>query len=110
NMVPGGGAPWVITNKTDGIVASELTKEVAQMHLPYLPEKVYARPPVTQEQQERVNAIRQDLVKYRDEAATKFILGEWGFDKWEEYCKTLEKIGMKELEEIYQQAFDKMYK
>lgn len=110
NMVPGGAAPWVINNQTDGIVASDLTKEVAKAHLPYLPERVYAKPPVTQEQQERVNAIIQDLSKYRDESVTRFILGEWSFDKWDEYSKTLEKIGMKELEAIYQQAFDAMYK
>lgn len=110
NAVPGGTSPQLINNQTDGIVASPLTKEVAKLHLPCLPQKVYAKPPVSSENQDRVNTIVQDLNKYRDEAVTKFILGEWGFDKWEEYCKTLEQIGLRELETIYQDAFDKMYK
>jgi len=109
NLVPGGGFPCLITNVTDGVVASDKTKEVASMHMPYLPEKIYSAPSFNVEERERVNAIIQDLNKYRDEAVTKFIIGEWGFDKWEEYCDTLNKIGLPELEQIYQQAFERMY-
>ena len=50
--------------------------------------------------------IEQDLQNYRDESVTKFIIGEWDFDKWDEYCSTLEQIGIRELEDIYQKALD----
>lgn len=106
NLIPGGGFPYMSTNKTDGVVASALTKQVANQLAKYLPKKVYAKPTVSESDMERVNAIVQDLENYRDEAVTKFILGEWGFDKWEEYCKTLNQIGLPELEEIYQRALD----
>jgi putative aldouronate transport system substrate-binding protein len=106
NLVPGGGGPNVITNQTDGIVASDLTKQVATDLAPYCPKVIYSKPTLSEIDQERVNAIVQDLNKYRDESVTRFILGEWGFDRWAEYCTTLERIGLSELEGIYQKAFD----
>lgn len=108
NLVPGGGAPQLITNDTDGVVASPLTKKVSAMMVPYLPETVYLPPSFSQEETEAFVAIVQDLYKYRDEAVTKFILGEWSFSKWNEYCSTLDKIGLPKLEKLYQQAFDRL--
>lgn len=106
NMVPGKGFPCLVTDTTDGVVASQRTKDAAAILAPYLPEVYYAKPAVRVEDMDRVVAIEQDLNTYRDEAVTKFIIGEWGFDKWEEYCQTLEQIGIRELEEIYQNAMD----
>ncbi|MCL2831592.1 MAG: extracellular solute-binding protein [Treponema sp.] len=106
NLVPGGGGPHLITNKTDGIVASDLTKSIAADLAPYLPKVNYGRPPLNENDQERANAILQDLNKYRDESVTKFIVGDWSFDRWDEYCRTLDQIGLPELEAIYQKAFD----
>lgn len=109
NLVPGGGGPQLITNLTDGIVASDLTKQVSAVLVPFLPKTVYPRPSLDETTQEEVSAIRQDLEKYRDESVTKFIIGEWKFDQWDNYCDTLEKIGLSRLEEIYQAAYDSLY-
>lgn len=106
NMVPGGGFPCLRTDETDSVVASDRTKEVAALLEPYLPKQCYAKPAVSAEDNDRVVAIEQDLNTYRDEAVTKFIIGEWDFGMWEEYCSTLEQIGIRELEEIYQKAMD----
>lgn len=106
NLVPGGGFPVLITNQTDGIVASDLTKQVASVFIPYLPKTIVAKPTVSLNDMDTLNAITQDLETYRDTAVTKFILGEWSFDKWDEYCSTLETIGIRQLEEIYQRALD----
>jgi putative aldouronate transport system substrate-binding protein len=108
NLVPGGAFPQKITNATDGVVASALTKEVSAIMVPYLPEHVYIQPSFTQEETEEYVMIVQDLYKYRDESVTKFILGEWSFDKWDEYSNTLDRIGLGRLEKLYQQAFDRM--
>ncbi len=106
NLVPGGGFPCLRTDSTDSVVASQRTKDAAAKLMNYLPEKVYAKPAVSMEDAERVTTIEQDLNNYRKEAVAKFIIGEWGFDKWEEYSSTLEKIGIRDLEEIYQRALD----
>jgi putative aldouronate transport system substrate-binding protein len=107
NTVPGGANPTVITDETDGVVASKLTKEVAAMMMPYVPKKIYLTPSFNQDEMDEYIAITQDLNTYRDQAVTKFIIGEWGFDKWDEYCTTLDKIGLPKLEQIYQQASDR---
>lgn len=101
NLVPGGGFPSLITDKTDGIVASQKTKEAAALLSDNLPGTIVPKPALSIEDGERVNTIEQDLFTYRDEAVTKFIIGEWGFNKWDDYCKTMEKTGIKELETIY---------
>ena len=73
---------------------------------PILPKTVVAKPTVSLDDIDAVNIISQDLETYRDTAVTKFILGEWGFDKWDEYCNTLKTIGIEDLEAIYQRALD----
>lgn len=108
NLVPGMLTPRLINNMTDGTVASDLTKEVASVFVPFLPKTIIAKPTVAIEDMDRLNAITQDLTTYRDTSVTKFILGEWGFDKWDEYCATLKSIGIDELEAIYQKALDAM--
>lgn len=106
NMVPGGGFPTLRTDKTDSVVASDITKDAAAILEPYLPDAYYGKPSVKAEDMDRVVAIEQDLNTYRDESVTKFIIGEWDFDMWDEYCQTLEQIGIRELETIYQSALD----
>ena len=65
------------------------------------------KPTLSLEDADRANAIEQDLNTYRDTSVTKFILGEWSIEeKWDEYCKTLEKLGIRELEGLYQKALD----
>ncbi len=107
NLVPGGGFPCLIDNQTDAIVASDLTKKVAAVFVPYLPEKNLRKPTLSLEAADRANAIEQDLVTYRDTSVTKFILGEWNIEEmWNEYCATLEQLGIRELEQIYQDAMN----
>lgn len=106
NLVPGNGFPYLKTQRISSVVGSNYTEEVAACLIDYLPEVCYDKPAVMPEDIDRVVAIEQDLVNYRDESVSKFIIGEWEFDMWDEYCQTLEQIGIRELEEIYQRALD----
>ena len=107
NLVPGGGFPLMIDNQTDAIVASDLTKEVAAVFVPYLPKENLMKPTLSLEAADRANAIEQDLNTYRDTSVTKFILGEWSIEeKWDEYVKTMEQLGIRELEALYQEALN----
>ena len=74
--------------------------------LPYTDEALVP-PSFTPEENEEVLMISQDLNTYRDQAASRFIVGEWSFDMWDEYCSTLDQIGLPRLEEIYQQAYER---
>lgn len=106
SLVPGGNNASLITSQTEGLVASDLTKEVAGQLVKFSDEAVFA-PSFTPEETEQILLITQDLNKYRDEAVSRFIIGEYSFDMWGEYCKTLDKIGLGRLEKIYQTAYDR---
>jgi putative aldouronate transport system substrate-binding protein len=105
-IVPGNGGPHLITSKTDGVAASDLTRKISAELLPYCPPVIYSKPSLNESDQDRINAIGQDLYKYRDETVTRFIIGDLSFDHWDEYCATLDRIGLPEFEAIYQKAFD----
>ena len=109
NCVPGGLIPSQITSATEGIVASDLTKEVAALMIESLDDVVPA-PSFTSEETDELLVIRQDLNKYVDETVSRFILGEYDIDQmWDTWCKTLDKIGLAKMESIYQAAYDRQH-
>ncbi len=110
NLVPGGGFPHWLNENTEGIVATDKTKEVEKVIDPYLPKVVYPAPIFDKATADRIIPIVQDINTFRDESVTKFIVGDLSFDKWDEYVSTLHKIGLGEVEEAYQKAFDRMNK
>ena len=75
-----------------------------------MPEVKYGPPMFDEQTAQRVNVLRNDIDKYYEEQSTKFIAGALGFDKWEEFQETLQRMGLEELEQIYQEAFDNMTK
>ncbi|HML47797.1 MAG TPA: hypothetical protein PKE04_13720 [Clostridia bacterium] len=81
-----------------------MTKSVSQ----YLPETYYPVPIFDSATNDRLTVIVTDINTYRDESATRFIVGEVGFDQWDTYVQTLQQIGLKELEAAYQAAYDMM--
>lgn len=73
----------------------------------FLPKTANLAPMLPLEKQDRANQIISDLETYVKETKAKFILGTMSFDKWDEYTKQLDKIGLNELETMYQAEFDK---
>lgn len=73
----------------------------------------YARSPYplvyfTDEEQKRISAIKPDLDNYFEQMEAKFITGAESIDEnWDEYVKTLEGLGIDELVEIHQDAYDR---
>jgi putative aldouronate transport system substrate-binding protein len=62
------------------------------------------------EQTERENEIRSDLDVYLKETVAKFAAGEIDIDsdkEWDTWVKTLDRIGMNDLEEILQEAISR---
>ena len=54
----------------------------------------------------RILRYNTDICKERDENWIKFISGERPLDEFDDFVKDLEKIGLKEMLEIKQAAFD----
>lgn len=65
----------------------------------------------TDEELERRNTLTTDVIIYIEQAFGQFVVGELDIDtEWDSYLKTLERIGLSELLEIEQAAYDRMYK
>ena len=56
----------------------------------------------------KVDEIKTDLDVYVSECQAKFITGEMSFDEWDNYCSTLETLGIEELVSYYQTYYDSL--
>ena len=72
-------------------------------------EVIYPLVYLTRDEQSEVNSIQVDLETYVVESEAAFITGnrEITDDTWAEYIATLEQIGVRRLEEIHQDAYDR---
>ncbi|MNY69811.1 hypothetical protein D3C86_2078090 [compost metagenome] len=71
-----------------------------------MPKIRYAAPMFDEATAQKVNTLRNDIDKYYDEQATKFIVGALSFDKWDEFQSTLKKMKIEDLQKLYQDAYD----
>lgn len=107
---PGGGAPHLISEKNSSAInPPEVQTAQAQLD-PYLPKEIFGAPIFDDNTSKEVNTLRQDIDTYVTETTSKLITGAVGFDKWDEYVNTLEKMNLSRLEQIYQQAYDTNFK
>ncbi|MDF2673985.1 MAG: extracellular solute-binding protein [Clostridiales bacterium] len=107
---PGGGAPHWINEKNSTAINSKATQEAQKALEPYLPKAVYGAPLFDEATRDRALPLKADITKYYNETIAKFILGDMSLDKWPEYIATMQKLGIKDLEAIYQKAYDNMNK
>jgi len=106
----GGGAPHLIDDYVSSYINPEQVQKAQEQLDPYMPKVRYAAPMFDEDTAQKVNTIRTDLDKYYQEQSTKFIVGALSFDKWDEFQATLKKLKIDELQQIYQEAYDKMTK
>ncbi|WP_217594767.1 extracellular solute-binding protein [Cohnella sp. GbtcB17] len=106
----GGGAPHLISEKVASFINPPQVQEAQKQLDPYMPKVRYAAPMFDEATAQKVNVLRNDLDKYYEEQSTKFIAGALGFDKWDEFQATLKKLKIDELQQIYQDAYDKQAK
>jgi len=105
----GGSFPHLIDARNSIAVNSGATMQAQEALAPYL-DTTFPMPILDLKTQQEAANIRNDIDKYVAETRSSFITGKTGFDKWDEYVETLEKIGIKKLEEIYQKAYDEAKK
>jgi putative aldouronate transport system substrate-binding protein len=110
NLVPGGGFPHLIIDKSGGMTNNDKVREMQTFIEKYEPMHVYGDPIFDKATSERVLPIKADVDKFLNESVAKFIIGELSFDKWDEYVATLKKMKIDDLEQAYQQAYDAMNK
>jgi putative aldouronate transport system substrate-binding protein len=107
--LPGGNFPyWRNANNSNFLYSIKVRESVPVYEAYYQTTPSYAYPVFSVEDAEKVNDIRRDLDVYLDECEAKFITGELSFDRWNEYISTCERMKIKDLETLFQAAYDRM--
>ncbi|WP_281890679.1 extracellular solute-binding protein [Paenibacillus sp. YYML68] len=62
---------------------------------------------LTEEEENRANILKNDLMNYIAQMEAKLILDKESFDNWDAYIATLKKMNVDEYVGIYQKAYDR---
>jgi putative aldouronate transport system substrate-binding protein len=109
--LPGGGFSYWRNEFNSNYIYSPTVRKAIPIYQPYYQkDQAYAYPTFSVEDARKVADIRRDLDVYLNESEAKFITGEMPFSRWDEYVKTAEKMRIKELEALFQKAYDAMRK
>ncbi|MFC5466114.1 extracellular solute-binding protein [Lederbergia graminis] len=74
---------------------------------PKLVDWVYPKILFTKEQYDNISRYQTDIIAYTDEMAAKWITGGSDIDKdWDSYVENLNKMGLAEFTQIYQDGYD----
>jgi len=110
---PGGYYPGIVTQKYfQGAEAKENSINNAKQVMPYAlkDEDIIPGLNFTLEENDQVSAILTDIQTYVDEMTASFITGKASFDKWDDYKKTIEKMGLEKYMKVAQAAYDRTKK
>lgn len=76
----------------------------------YIPEEYVDIMPLTADETAEISDVKATLTSYVKECLAAFITGTKDIDaEWDAYLAELEKIGYKELLEVYQEAYDRVH-
>ncbi|SFF03651.1 putative aldouronate transport system substrate-binding protein [Paenibacillus algorifonticola] len=112
-VAPGAGGPGVITIQDLGKVvdleprAQQRVEDLKQYYDPYMEKENYPSIFFEPDELDKINKIEPELIKYVNTQRGKFIVNGGADEQWESYVKTLEKMGLNELMEIYQNGLDR---
>ena len=111
-MAPGAGGPGVITIEDLGKVVdleprAQRVKDLEKYYDPYMEKENYPSIFFEPEELDKINRIEPELIKYVNTQRGKYIVDGGVDEQWDSYVKTLEKMGLNELMEIYQNGLDR---
>jgi len=65
-------------------------------------------PALTPEEKSTITTTEEQVQKYYETSITKFILGETPLTQWDAFISELNKLGLQEVLDVYQTAFDRV--
>ena len=110
---PGGYYPGMVRQKfSQGAEGKENSILNAEKTSPYRikDEDILPGLNYTVEESDQVSAIMTDIQTYIDEMTAGFVTGSQDFSKWDDYKKTLDKMGLQDYLELAQGAYDRSTK
>jgi hypothetical protein len=108
----GAWSPVSVCNRADLIALFKLAddKEIARCEAVYdqiIPKTEFAIS--TLDESDAITRLYTDITTYRDEMMTKFFLGTESIDeKWEEFTRTFESMGIHDVLAVKQQQYDRL--
>ncbi|WP_225217720.1 extracellular solute-binding protein [Sporosarcina gallistercoris] len=108
---PGGYYPGIVKQKFfQGAESKENSRANAEKVKPFRIKDDDILPGLnfTVEENDQVSAIMTDINTYVEESTAAFITGKQDLSKWDDYVKTIEKMGVDQYLEIAQGAYDRM--
>ncbi|WP_223068258.1 ABC transporter substrate-binding protein [Paenibacillus caui] len=112
-VAPGAGAPGVITKDDFGKIvdmeprAKQRKVDLEKFYEPYMEKENYPGIFFLPEELDTINRIEPELIKFVNTQRGKFIVDGNIDAEWDNYVKTLDKMGLKELMEVYQKGLDR---
>ena len=111
---------WLINFATFGFTAADYNEgriaisdaqqdamETYDLYRPYLNDEIWPRPYLTNEVSTKLSELRTDIFSVINEKKAAWITGKADIEKdWDEYCATLEQIGINEFVSLMQSAYD----
>ena len=108
---PGGYyAAMIYDGVFQGSEAQPEAYEAALRVWDYIPKEIWPGFSYTLDENEILSSTGTDINTYVSECTAKFITGEMSFAEWDNYVKTIEKMGLKSLMDVYQAALDRYNK
>jgi len=91
-----------------GVSVSKRVADGQKMTTPYVEEKI-PTPVFTPEERKKLDTLLADIRTYRSETWTKMIIGQLPMSKWNDYVLQMKKLGISEVENIYNTAYLRTY-
>ncbi|MGN0178325.1 MAG: extracellular solute-binding protein [Monoglobaceae bacterium] len=92
------------TNIFETEIANKLQTYMDKIPKEYITKLIY-----TEEEMDTVNEIQQNIDAYKTDNVTRFIIGDLDIESgWDSYVEELKKIGVDELVQISQDAYDRL--
>ena len=85
--------------------------EHLQSYLDKKPKEYITKIIYTEDEINAINEIQQNITSYRKDSVARFIIGDWDIESgWEDYLKEIKAIGVDEMLDIVQKAYDRCNK
>lgn len=81
--------------------------EAAEKIEPFVPDEIWPRFTFTSEENKVLESTGADIDKYVEEMRDKFISGDADLSEWDDYVETIERMGLDELLDVYQKAYER---
>lgn len=96
--------------KADYFIGGETapqSMEAAEKIDPFTPEEIWPGFTFTDEENKVLDSTGHDVSKYVEEARDNFISGNMSLDDWDDYLAELDKMGVDDVIEVYQDAYER---